>query len=88
MHTPCVYSLPAVAIVHLKCHSQIPCLPHSTELCPDVYPDHDCRPSHGKTVEDPPLLFDLDRDPSEVYTLTPVDPEYNQTISIIYKVSL
>ena len=64
----------------------LPCFPHSTELCPDIYPDHDCRPSHGKTVEDPPLLFDLHRDPSEVYTLTPDDPEYNQTMSIISKV--
>ena len=69
-------------LLHFGCSR----FPLSTGLCPDVYPDHDCRPSHAKTVEDPPLLFDLHRDPSEVYTLTPADPDYNQTMSIISKV--
>ena len=64
------------------------CILCSTGLCPDVYPDHDCRPTHAKTVEDPPLLFDLYHDPSEVYTLTPDDPVYNQTMAIISKVIL
>lgn len=50
--------------------------------------DHDCNSDATKTVQDPPLLFDLHLDPSEEYTLTPDDPEYNQTMSIISKVCI
>lgn len=51
-----------------------------------LYPDDDCVPRNVKTVHEPPLLFDLYLDPSEVYPLTMTDPEYNQTMSIILKV--
>ena len=60
---------------------------YSTTLCSDVYPNLDCRPTHKKTVEDPPLLFNLDQDPSEVYTLTPEDPEYNDIMDTMKTVS-
>lgn len=60
-----------------------PCRSHFTS---EVYPDLDCRESKAKTMQDPPLLFDLYRDASEVYRLTPADPGYNQTLSIITEV--
>ncbi|XP_072169148.1 arylsulfatase A-like [Diadema setosum] len=37
--------------------------------------DEDCRPSHKRTFHDPPLLFDLDQDPSENYNLSSTDYE-------------
>ena len=69
--------------MHFLALNSIPC---STNQSSDVYYDLDCRPSHEKTVQDPPLLYDLHLDPSELYTLTPDDPVYNQTMSIILKV--
>ena len=62
------------------------CSPCRSPLTSDAYPDLDCHISSAKTVQDPPLLFDLYCDASEVYTLTPADPEYNHTISIITEV--
>ena len=49
------------------------------------YPDLDCA-SPLKRRRDPPLLFDLYSDASEAHGLTPDDPVYNQTISIITQV--
>ena len=62
------------------------CIPCRAPLTSDVYPDLDCRVSNARTVQDPPLLFDLYRDTSEVYALSPADPVYNQTICVITEV--
>jgi arylsulfatase A len=53
--------------------------------CKEPYPDHDCWNSAEKSVHDPPLLFDLDKDPSEVYALTSTDPEYNDILDTMKK---
>jgi arylsulfatase A len=45
--------------------------------CSEPYPDHDCWSATKKAAQNPPLLFDLNKDPSEVYELSPKDPEYN-----------
>ena len=77
-------------LLHLneRCYMFIRCTcsPCRSPLTSNAYPDRDCHFSSAKTVHDPPLLFDLHRDVSEVYALTPADPEYKHTISVITKV--
>ena len=54
-----------------------------TGLCSEVYPDLDCRRSHLLTIQHPPLLFNIDQDPSEVYPIDPNSKEYKEFISNI-----
>ena len=54
--------------------------------CSKPYPDQDCWSATKKAAQDPPLLFNLDEDPSEVYTLTPKDPEYNDIMDTMKNV--
>ncbi len=38
-------------------------------LCPDFYPDTMCRSNYSLHSYDPPLLYNLHNDPSEIYAL-------------------
>lgn len=38
-------------------------------LCPTFYPDEMCRGNYSLHSYDPPLLYDLHSDPSEIYSL-------------------
>ncbi len=38
-------------------------------LCPDFYPDTICRGNYSLHSYDPPLLYNLHNDPSEIYAL-------------------
>ncbi len=38
-------------------------------LCPDFYPDTICRGNYSLHSHDPPLLYNLHNDPSEIYAL-------------------
>ncbi|XP_070577434.1 arylsulfatase A-like isoform X1 [Ptychodera flava] len=44
--------------------------------------DGDCRPTAARTEQNPPLLFNLDEDPSEAYNLGN-DPEYTDVLNEI-----
>ena len=55
--------------------------------CSEPYPDHDCWTATKKAAQNPPLLFDLNKDPSEVYELSPKDPEYNSIMDTMKNVS-
>ena len=39
-------------------------------LCPSTYPDEVCRDNFGTHYYDPPLLYDLNSDPGEIYELS------------------
>ncbi|XP_002739253.1 arylsulfatase A-like [Saccoglossus kowalevskii] len=47
--------------------------------------DKDCRPSAELTWHNPPLLFDLNQDPSELYNLNSL-PEYNVLLNEIHQI--
>ena len=64
------------------------CLVCIRSHCGKPYPDQDCWTATKKAVQDPPLLFNLDEDPSEVYTLTPKDPEYNDIMDTMKNVRM
>jgi arylsulfatase A len=53
------------------------------ELCPDTYPDVVCRGNFSRHYYDPPLLYDLNADPGELYELDPT--LYHDIISQIDK---
>ncbi len=53
-------------------------------LCPDFYPDEICRFNYSKHAHDPPLLYDLTSDPSEIYSLSVT--EYSDVMAQINKV--
>ena len=53
-------------------------------LCPDTYPDEKCRGNYPIHYYDPPLLYNLNSDPSEVYQLQ-VD-DYADVMETIIKV--
>ena len=59
-----------------------------SNLCNDQYPDMDCRPTHLKSYEDPPLLFDLFEDPSEVYALDSGYPDYESILKTVIQVRI
>jgi hypothetical protein len=40
-------------------------------LCPDTYPDEVCRGNFSLHSYDPPLLYDVNSDPGEIYQLDP-----------------
>ena len=52
---------------------------------PNTYPDPVCRSDYHLHSYDPPLLYDLNSDPSEVYNLDV--NEYSEVIAQIDKVS-
>ncbi|XP_070577433.1 arylsulfatase A-like [Ptychodera flava] len=49
-------------------------------------PDRDCRPSATLTKHDPPLLFDLHEDPSELYNLNQEGEEYIEILNKIKRI--
>ena len=53
-------------------------------LCPTTYPDVVCRSNYSTHHYDPPLLYDLNSDPGELYNLD-VD-EYTGVLATIEKV--
>jgi arylsulfatase A len=57
-------------------------------VCTDNYPDKDCRPSHEETKQDPPLLYNLHEDPSEIFNLTKGEEEYDNAMRIILEEKL
>ena len=59
---------------------------HSRALCGNTYPDEVCRGNYSLHKHDPPLLFDLHSDPSEVYPLDTTDFEYAQLLVLIEEV--
>ncbi len=54
-------------------------------LCPTFYPDVVCRSNYSLHSYDPPLLFNLNNDPSEVYALDV--KEYSDVMNQIEMVS-
>ena len=38
-------------------------------MCPDTFPDVVCRANFSLHYYDPPLLYDLNQDPGEIYSL-------------------
>jgi arylsulfatase A len=69
----------AVRWTHYKAHF------HSKGgLSPDVYPDEVCRANYPLHYYDPPLLYDLNQDPGELYNLK-LD-EYVQVMENIEKI--
>ena len=56
----------------------------SRSLCKDTYPDEVCRGNYSLHKHDPPLLFDLHSDPSELYAL--VATEHSQLLALIDEV--
>ncbi len=54
-------------------------------LCPDFYPDTVCRGNYSLHSYDPPLLYNLHNDPSEIYALDV--KEYTDVIKEIEMVS-
>jgi arylsulfatase A len=53
-------------------------------LCPDTYPDEVCRGNFSLHSYDPPLLYDVNSDPGEIYQLDPT--LYASVLSQIDKV--
>ncbi|XP_071497179.1 arylsulfatase A-like [Diadema antillarum] len=49
------------------------------------HPDPDCRKTAKRTKHDPPLLFDLHRDPAEQYNIAH-EPEFQEVISLITRI--
>ena len=56
----------------------------SSYLCQNIYPDEVCRDNYTLHYYDPPLLYDLHSDPSEIYNLSVAD--YGDVMSQINKV--
>lgn len=55
----------------------------------DTTPDQDCHKTASLKFHDPPLLFDLEADPSEHYNLaTPEHPEFNAVLQQIQDVKV
>ena len=50
-------------------------LPMHRYLCQNIYPDPVCRDNYTLHYYDPPLLYDLHSDPSEIYNLNVSDYE-------------
>lgn len=63
------YGVFAVRMGQFKAHYYTRGAGHS-----DTTPDHDCHMTSFLTEHDPPLIFDLQADPSERYPLPPSDP--------------
>ncbi|XP_076125187.1 arylsulfatase A [Alosa pseudoharengus] len=64
------YGVFAVRMGKYKAHYYTRGAAHS-----DTTPDHDCHMTSIMKQHNPPLLFDLEADPSENYSLSPDDPE-------------
>ena len=54
-------------------------------LCPNTYPDEVCRRDFERHDYDPPLLYDLNSDPGEIYNLKVT--EHADVMATIDKVS-
>lgn len=54
----------------------------------DNYPDIMCRANFTEQVMNPPLLYDLDRDPSEYYPLNTSLPIYADIVEHMTRVSI
>ena len=55
-------------------------------LCPDTYPDVVCRSNYSVHYYDPPLLYEVNADPGEIYNLNTT--EYQDVVSFMTKVPL
>ena len=60
--------------------------PLNRALCSNTYPDVVCRSNYSFTAYNPPLLYDLHTDPSEIYNLDTT--EYADILAEIAKVTL
>ena len=60
--------------------------PLNRALCSNTYPDVVCRSNYSFTAYNPPLLYDLHTDPSEIYNLDTT--EYADVLAEIAKVTL
>lgn len=77
--------IPLYIIIHTKCaRTSYPCPYLYRGLCPNTFPDEVCHSDFPLHIYDPPLLYDLNSDPGEIYNLN--INEYAEVMATIEKV--